>query len=443
MNYKIVCVGGTGQMVLHYYLQLYLLGVIDHPFDAVIIDTDEITGSLQAAQSFLSDLQYGPQKNQALGTKIPLIAMLRVRPQGKDTALQALTGRSTCPSLHPAHAFFNDDTLSQNLMQGLFARPSLSAVVSLASLQDDTLTPEPDSTVVLVCSVLGGTGGGLAAPLIDLIRQRVRKANIKNVRIRAVFFGEYFTPNQQKIHGAVERFQSNRTLVLRSIQEAMQEVHSFYIVGGPHSDTSFEKRPEEEKKGAHIPWPIVEQHPYWEGAKALEFLLTDTTTETKPSFVEREIYSFDPPFTLQAAKKSLEQRLHVVGKLIHKQAIVRMSKDPWAGMIWGEPLVNTVGHFWSIAAKVQGGKDRVKGFPLEVQRRLEFIWGGQDGRQSGLEVVFPEITESYTVAPKSIRHISWPNIEQATWNKGIFEGVGMAAHKAAATLLYRSLREGV
>src|SRR5207244_1404030 len=110
--------------------------------------------------------------------------------------------------------------------------------------------------VVIVGSVTGGTGGGLTAPILDAIRLFAKRENTENVKIRAVFFGEYFTPKAGLIQDDVIRFQSNQTMVLRSIgeAEASEDIHSYNIVGGPGFKGGFERKPEKEKEGKNLPW---------------------------------------------------------------------------------------------------------------------------------------------------------------------------------------------
>jgi hypothetical protein len=440
----IVCIGGTGQMVLHYYLQLYLLGVIKHPFDAVVIDTDEIISSIQVVQRFLKDLQYGPQESEALGATLPVLKTIRVGPRGGDTAFEVLTGVRDWGKVepHPARAFFNKDTLLQNPNQGLFARPALSSVLSQEYLRSPDLTPKPNSIVVIVGSVIGGTGGGLIAPIIDEIRRRVVREAINNVTIRAVLFGEYFRPEPGRIEGDVIRFQSNQMWVLRSIREALEELHSFYIVGGPEFRASLERKPEDEKIGEHLPWPEDKENPFWRGAQALEYLLIERVQQRALEFEDREIVEFDPPFTLQSARLRLNNALQVVKRLIDKEVVVRMANDPWSRWIWGDKLTDMVTHFWNIAASMEGGEERVKNFPRNVQDALESLWKGS-GEQRGLRTVFPRLSKFHRVGPGSIRRIRWPEVREGNWERRLFDGPGEAARRAAATLLFWTLREGV
>lgn len=443
-NFKIVFVGGTGQMVLHYYLQLYLLGEIAHPFDAVVIDTDDIYGSVRTMQSFIAELQYGTQESEALGVEIPTIRSVRVTPQRADSTLQALTGRRDVRDVdsHPARAFFDSDTLRQDLMQGLYARPALSSVISQEVLKDPSLRPKANTKLVVVGSVLGGTGGGLTAPVMDAIRLRVEKESIEKVQTRAVLFSEYFTPDAGIIEGDVVRFKSNQTFVLRAIREALDNVHSFHIVGGPGASNSFKRQPDDEKKGEYIPWPKDDSNPFWQGAQALEHLLTETTRNNQVEFHKREVEQFEPPVSLARSQLKLAQRLSLVSRLINKNTVIRMSSDPWARLIWSDALIGLVAHYWSIAAKEEGGKDKVKDFPRKVQGSLQALWRGQ-GDRPGLEKVFPRLTKLHGVRPGNISRIPWPRIDEERRHKTLFQGTGNAARRAAAALLFWSLREGV
>lgn len=442
VNYRIICVGGTGQMVLHYYLQLYLLGVINHSFEAIVIDTDEIINSITITQKFFRDLQYGPAQTEALGAHVPVIHTLRIGGQRETTALEALTGRKD-DNPHPVQAFFNRETLGQNLKHGLFARPALSSVITQDPLRETVLRPRPNTTLVVVGSVFGGTSGGLAAPIIDTIRQRIKRENIARVLIRAVLFSEYFTPDDGIIEGDLVRFKSNQALVLRSIREALEDVHSFHIVGGPGANVSLKRTPAEEKKGEHLPWPEDESNPFWQGAKAVEYLLTETTKDKQLDFEDREVDGrFPTTIVLPRAQLRLKQSLHVAEKFISKESVVLMASDPWVRYIWGDGLTNLIAHFWGIDVLREGSKKRVRDFPHKLQQALEFIWRGE-GEEAGLRTIFPRLTESYKVYPANIRRIPWPEAKEARRDENLFDGTGKAARKAAATLLFWALRKGI
>lgn len=441
MVYRIVCVGGTGQMVLHYYLQMYLLGVISHPFEAVVIDTDEIISSINTVKKFFEDVQYGPEAGHALGAQVPVIQTVRIGTQIQATALEALTGRKDT-DLHAVKAFFNRETLDQSLKHGLFARPALSSVITQDQLRSTILRPRPNSTLVIVGSVFGGTSGGLTAPIIDTIRMRVKREGIARVLMRAVLFSEYFTPDDKIIGGNLVRFKSNQALVMRSIREALEDVHSFHIVGGPGSNTALKRVPKEEKSGQHLPWPDDDTNPFWQGAKALEYLLTETTKDKQMEFEEREVDDqFQSPITLPRARLRLKQSIHIAEKFVDKEVVLKMAADPWVRYIWGDGLTNLIAHYWSIDVLREGGKKRVRDFPRKLQRALEAVWRGE-GEGVGLRTIFPHLTESHKVFPANIRRITWPEVRDERRDEKLFDGAGKAARKCAATLLFWALRKG-
>jgi hypothetical protein len=440
---KIVAIGGTGQLVLHYYLQLYLLGVINDPFEAIVVDTDDLIRSLVAGRDFLGDLQYGPEPNAALGATIPVIESVEVSPKEYNTVADALTGGYglTNSAPHPMKAFFNGDTLGQNLAQGLYARPALSSVISQEDMQSEFLIPQSDSVLALVGSVLGGTGGGLTAPIIAQIQSLARQVNV-TVKLRAVIFGEYFNPDQKESKIERKRIQSNQTLVLRSMREALEDVHSFYIVGGPKA-LLIKRDADQEKKGEHLPWPQKPDDPIWHGVQALEYLLTETKMPQMNKFEKREVEGFDDPTDLVEAHTKLKQRLLTVENLIKKEAVVRMAKDPLASLIWGRGLTRLIIHFWSIAARVEGDKERVRDFPARIQQAMKTLWGGT-GDKLGLGKIFPQLTDSHLVRPESLSKISWPEVSgRLRLDPELMGGVDEIARRAAANILYRVLREGV
>ncbi|MDX2044371.1 MAG: hypothetical protein SF097_24390 [Acidobacteriota bacterium] len=440
---KIVAIGGTGQLVLHYYLQLYLLGVITDPFEAVVVDTDDLIRSLSAGSDFLADLQYGPEHNEALGAIVPAIEWVEVSSNDYNTVADALTGGYGFSDMtrHPMQAFFNRDTLVQNLSQGLYARPALSSVISQEKLQSEALIPQNDSVLAIVSSVLGGTGGGLTAPIIAQIQSHAKEVDV-TMKLRAVIFGEYFNPDQKESKIERKRIQSNQTLVLRSLREALKDVHSFYIVGGPKAQL-ISRDAEQEKKGEQLPWPKEASDPIWHGMQALEYLFTETKMSGTDEFEKREVEVFDDPNDLAKANTRLKQRLLTVENLIKKEAVVRMAKDPWASLIWGAGFTRLIIHFWSIAARVEGGKERVADFPTKVQQALKTLWRGKED-QLGLGKLFPQLTESHPVRPKNLSKIGWPEVSgRLRFDPDLMGGVDEIARRAAATILFRVLREGV
>jgi hypothetical protein len=444
-NYKIVAVGGTGQMVMHYYLQLHLLGVIKHHFDLVVVDSDEILPSIQVMGGFFKELQYGSQSDEGFGkTRIPTVETVGVKPVRGDSAHEVLTGSKTWkkPEPHPTHAFFNQDTLRQNLKQGLFARPALSSLLSQDVFLEDALKPRADSMVVIVGAVTGGTGGGLTAPLLDAIGGFARRERAQGVKIRAVLFGEYFRPQSGKIQDDVLRFQSNQILVLRSIceAEAWDYLHSYYIVGGPGFKGDFERHADKEKEGKNLPWPKEEMDPFWQGVQALEYLLADSISEKRVKFENREVTKFNSNINLKHSQSRLRKAVEMVAMLRKKSAITRMCRDPWARWIWGERLFEIVSHYWNIAANKEGGIEGVSNFPNECQHALDALWRGE-GASMGLQGVFPNPPQRQIMRPGKMAGIGWPRPTETSLERDLFNDSQETARRAAATILYWTLRE--
>ncbi len=442
MNRKLICIGGTGQMVLHWYLQLYLLGAIKESFEAVVIDTDDIINSVHTAKNFFATLQYGNQPNRAFGEEIPEIKLVKLKPPEGDTVYHALSGVRNWDDKnpHPAQAFFNYDTLNQKMLHGLFARPAISSVVAHNIEDIIELRPDSNSTVVVAGSIIGGTGGGLTAPVLDAIAARISQENIRDVKIRPILFGEYFPPDQSRGIDTL-RLQSNQTLVLQSIKESLSEVHSFFLVGGPGFPMKYKRNPEDEKAGSHISWPEEDKYPTWEGAQAVNYLFKETVKAREIKFEEKEMDEFQHQVSIKEARATLEKRIGFVEKLIRKEAVPKMTRDPFAQIVWGRGIVHTLAHFWNIAAEVAGGKERVQDFPDRLQTALEKIWHG-DGQQEGIEKIFPKLTISHKVPPRLISKMKWPEAQQGVWHKKLFPDADETARRGAATLLFKSLREG-
>ncbi|HET7436108.1 MAG TPA: hypothetical protein VFN10_15465 [Thermoanaerobaculia bacterium] len=432
---KIVCLGGTGQMLLHYYLQLYLIGAVETPFEAVVIDTDEIIPSIGEMSAFFDRLSSN-------GTQVPSIRTIQVGADGAAaSAYELLTAihREQAPPLVPAQAFFDTDTLEQDLTNGLFARPALSAVVSFDELDVSVITPEPASTVVVAGSIIGGTGGGLIEPVINLIH-RLLEANRITAAVRAVLFGEYFQPD----HGRgidLRRLQSNQLFVLRTAKEALQELHSFAIIGGPQSP-KIANLPD--KNAPNIVWPDDEAAPFWQGVQALHHLLTDQIRPRNTDFRRREVTAIPNGLNLKHCQQRLSNALHVEETLINREVVSRMAAEPWLRYIWGSGVTDLVCHYWRIAAKVAGEWDRVTDFPALLQNALETTWrGGGSTKGRGLSTVFPTVAARHTVRPRTFRRLQWPVHDHgAQWDRSLFDSASTAAARCAAEVSFHALRKG-
>jgi hypothetical protein len=262
------------------------------------------------------------------------------------------------------------------------------------------------------------------------------------VNLRAVIFGEYFDPDEKESRIDRLRVKSNQTLSLRALSEALEDAHSFHIVGGP--DAPLIKRDaDREKKGEHIPWPQEADDPIWRGVQALEHLISETIRPREEEFEDREVEDFKDPNRIEIAHTTLRQRMQTVESMIKRKAVLRMTQDPWGSAIWGVGFTRYLEHFWTIAARREGEKERVADFPVRVQSAMETLWRGKEDNL-GLSRIFPLLTESHPVRPGNLSRIGWPEVRgKLQRNESLFSGADEIARRTAANILFRVLREGV
>jgi hypothetical protein len=435
---KVIAIGGTGQIVAYHYLQLYLLGVITTPFEIVVIDTDDILGGITRIKTFLELLRTSEAQNTTVGgLALPTVTTHKIEaPEG--SAFEKLSGLKNVPAEHPARAFFDRESGQQPLAKGLYARPALSTVVSREQIGDALLLPSANSMTVAVGSIIGGTSGGLLAPVLDRVKSLTYKLNVET-RVRAVLFGQYFAPDEQRIESV--RLQSNELLVMRTAQEALDRLDLYRIIGGPEGPRV--KRLTEREKGEHMPWPDQEEHPIWDGVKALHFLLTDTVMPFRDRFEDRELTAFQPAFSVPDARQKLARAMAMIRTLIKQSIVERIDSEPFLRFFWGRDLPGLLLHYWRIAAQTVGGWDRVEEFPKDVQSQVKALWEGQ-GKYWGIGDVFPPLASTHSVRPGHFARVPWPEVGSgATWDARQFVTAEETARRAAAVLLFWILRRAV
>jgi len=436
----IIAVGGTGQVVLHYYNQLFLLGLVKEPYRAVVIDTDELDSTLAAAQDFFSHLRLGNELWDGAGGSIPTIEYIRVANPITDQVSRALTAL-TVEELdrdyprHPVRAYFSKDALTQTVKQGLYARPALSAVISRDWVRDDRLTVRPDCQVVVVGSLIGGTGGGLISPLLARLGEQRR--NVNGVAIRAVFFGQYFDPDP----GLIERprFSSNQVLGLASVSDVQEAIDHFAVIGVVPE----EQMGNREQPRGYSAWPQNDASPFWRGTEMLNEFLYDRVRERKTSFRDREVgtdqVSKAHKVPLDLARHELRKRFGRAKALVDLRVAERMQIDPFANWVWGKKLVRTVADFWSITAPSDRSAPIAPDFCSSLQQSLESWWQTATPTKPSVSGLFPA---EQTKQPSlwSIKSINWPRVIEATVNRLIVFGVEQVVPRAAATLILWALR---
>lgn len=436
---KILAIGGTGQLVAYYYLQVYLLGVVAVPVDVVVIDTDDILGGLVRIRTFLELLRTSAAQNNTVGgLRLPTVTTYKIdAPDG--SAFEKLSGMKNLPAEHPVRAFFDRESGQQPLSKGLYARPALSTVLSRDDISESLLMPARDDMTVAVGSIIGGTSGGLLTPIVDRVRSLSYKLNIEG-RVRAVIFGQYFAPDEQQGIEAV-RLQSNELLVMRTAQEALDRLDLYRIVGGPEGPRV--KRLTGREKGKTMPWPDQDEHPIWDGVKALQFLLTDTVMPFRERFEDREVTGFQPQFSIVDARQKLTRAVSMIRTFVTKRVTERIAAEPFPRFFWGKNLPGILLHYWRIAARVAGGWDRVESFPSDVQSHFGALWSGQ-GSDWGMADVFPPMASTHAIRPRHFRNVKWPEVpEGQSWDNRQFVTAEETARRAAAVLLFWSMREAV
>lgn len=437
MDHVVFSVGGTGQLVLQYYFQLYFVGEIREPFSAIVIDSDDLNEPLETIRGFLKWLQVGDQLNQGVGCRIPTIDYIRLTPADGDSACKALTGLNPeeLTTEHPASAYFSRDSLNQRVVQGLFGRPALSSIMAMEDLRIELLGHyiRTAKFLTIVGSLIGGTGGGLLAPLIYRLSRASQAVN--GPKIRAVFFGEWFRPDLNKIEGGQERFRSNQIFSFRSINEVSHAVNR-YGIAGVTADEIVDRDSAAERKGRKNPWPSGLGHPVWLGTQMLYHLQHDATMDEPTSFKDKEIdrasFSRTTP-QLDDARKRLQKAMGRASALHSRQVIRRMASDPLAERVWGTELVQLVRDFWLKA----GGKESAPKFAATLQDEIATSWASPN---KGLRNIFPPEPEEQA-KPKSITSdVKWPRFVPGSVNNRLFEGLRAAERRAASTILFWSLR---
>jgi hypothetical protein len=441
MSNLVVAIGGTGQMVLFHYLQWYLLGVVREPFRAVVIDTDAYIDGLLTIRQFLKWLPIATSPDTTIGATIPTLDLLELTDRPKGTVAKALTDQEE-PEVarqHPARAFFDRGTLNLSMRDGMFARPALSAIVSTAALAAESLRPLEGDRVVFVGSLFGGTGGGLLAPVADAVRMRIRESQV-NVQTRGVFFGTYFQPDENRLVDARRLFRSNQLLVLRSLAEAVPELHSYCVVGGSDDNTNV-RDPDQERHGRNQPW--THGSPYWKGAQALHHLLVESLASQEPAFASREVpleaAASQPEYAV--AQQTLAESVSRTAAFVRRKPLNAMAADPSAGVIWGDPFCRLVAGLCGVARQANSRFERWRSFLAETSAEMGRFWnGGRKDWPEGLQHLFPTLGSHHSVGPSHLRTVNWPALDAQRVATSAWAGASTAAEKAAAMLIFRVLR---
>jgi len=431
VNRIIVAVGGSGQMLVHYYAQLLLTGVIRGSFHAHVLDADEPITSLAFLSRFFDDVRVALGGGSRAG-EVPQMRFHRLSPNGTAGTVGELLGlqpgwRPENKFHHPVQAFFSAETLFQPLRWGLFGRPALSSVLSLRPALDELqakLWPT-GATVVLACSCIGGTGAGLTVPLLWHLTHVGR-----GLWLRAAWLGEYFRPRDEEDR---PRFRSNCAGVLKAAEQCRIELNCYAFVereAGPERD------PQAEKEARNLRWPEGFEDAYGEATAALHYMLTDTSEHAKVAFQDRCVSPRHYQSTVDwgQARDRLRKSLGRVEALVRHEVLVRLGNEPWPARIWGQQLVKALNSYWRWVA-ADDPNFSPKQLLKELQEHCRILWKG--GSYS-LSLLFPALPPE-DVRPQDLARVPWPVAPEERRSAGARED---ALRQAASALLYAALRGG-
>jgi hypothetical protein len=437
VNRIIIAVGGSGQMVLHYYIQLFLLGHIREGFDAFVLDSANPLQSLKFLSDLFDDVRraLGPAADSEGVPKIKIIPLEQGAPGMTVAEMLTLAPLPPQPGFHhPAQVYFSRETLLQDVRQGLFARPALSAVMALRPALEaiDPLRLPTDAKVVLVCSCIGGTGGGLAVPLL----WHLTNTPGAQPQVRAVLLGEYFTPRRGDTVGQdVPRFRSNRIGFLKALEQSVGALQLFSFIEEPKMS---ERDPEKEERADHLPWPKADQ-PYWRATASLEFLFREAVAAVAAKFSDRCV---DPDNYLRildpgASSERLKKSLGCVTEFLRRRVLAQMDREAPVRRIWGDGLVEVLVRYrellWKAGVELAPGE-----FLRQVDREVGGVWSGEAGAYS-LSRVFPECTPS-PARVEQIRRTAWIRPPDGMSTEPFRDRKG-ALRRIASVLLYCALRK--
>jgi hypothetical protein len=263
----LIALGGTGQLVLHYYAQWWLLGVADHdkpeapPLRALVLDPDR--HNMMASLAFLSTELFGPvQPMERLldGVAVPWVRTPDVfsglTAKGATVASLFTGSNTSVPAEHPARAFFDEGSLGQSVDRGFYSRPALAPVLlnnekarrAFAKEIDDAVThcggPQK-ADVVVVASLVGGAGGGLLVPVLDHL------LGLRVARVMTVVLGPYFEAE----HRDRARHESNDAAMRVELQERYSTADAYRLRSVALIDGSQKRDSAAEAAAAHLPWP--------------------------------------------------------------------------------------------------------------------------------------------------------------------------------------------
>lgn len=389
-GHLIIAIGGTGQLALHYYSQLYLLGQVPS-FDACVLDTDGLLPSLDRLSNVFDDAR---DVLHDADEPLPRITSLKPIVPAGQSVRDALQGSASASAFHPAMGYFAAGELQQSLAEGLFARPALSALASLPA-PFSNIGVAGRSRVLTISSIIGGTGGGLTAPTLAALAARMRSEAAHDAQLRSVFFGEYFQPDNNRVSDAQARLASNALLVSETLaQLAPNELHSYaYITEARPGPRNIDK----EREAEYLPWP-EDSHPMWRGLRALRHLATDSTRDAAGTMAQRQSNQW-AEVASDTCATGIARRVALVESCLKHHAISGLPQDPIRNQTWKS-------EFPAFVASLLKHSSRAlpDGSPAEITAQIE---GAVRERWLSLSTVFPQRRPDVKPRPRDVANVDW------------------------------------
>jgi hypothetical protein len=423
----IIAVGGTGQLVLHYYVQLFQVGAIRDSFDSVVLDSDTLIPSLAKLQSFWNAVRVAHPSDS-----VPRLEYTPVSQGFAGRVENVLAGQPlpSAPELHPVDAFFDSESLKQQVNEGLFARPALSAVMKTDWKHFPLPTFAGVQRVIVIGSLIGGTGGGLMAPLLNELATRLRAVGMDRPRLRAVLFGEYFRVegNNQLVRDARERYPSNKLFVAHTLRELAPDELEHFIFLEP--ENPMERDTAKERDPINMMFP-QEADPIWQGVCAVEEVRTNTTWPNALSFEDKE-RSVSTKRDYNSDMTKIRDRLGVARALHERLVLTSFLREVWFDRFYGRELPTMVARaFVSASTNPALGVTSIRKFSTSLQKEYVRTWG-----------------QVKDVFPLSIANTNLPAIRQTNWGgirtdvPELSQSVDGLLRIVAANILYSALRGG-
>ena len=425
----IVAVGGTGQMVLHYYVQLFQIGAISDPFHAIVVDSDRMLPSLESVRSFwqLARTAHPEPSN------VPRIDYFPVAENVNGHVIQAVAGAALVQSsaIHPAEAFFDYTSLQQDVKEGLYARPALSAVMQTDWGRFPLASFTGFQRGMVVGSLIGGTGGGLIAPLLNELAARIRSsAMAEQPKLKALLFGEYFQlTGTAPVRDAAARYPSNKLLVAHCLKElAPSELEHFVFV---EPKVLAERQMSKEREPVHLEWPD-QNHPLWIGISALEELRTNTAWPNSPGFKDKERGDISIR-DLSADKTALNDSIGIAKTVASRAVLAKIPNEPWFSTFFGRALPRLLSAAYSVAKNRPAlSVNNIKVFCRDIQDEYVKQW-------QKLSDVFPGVSGT-GANPARLREVQWGELKREV--SELTDSKEKLVSITSALILYRALRGG-